>query len=116
MTGAGSVLWVRLRGGADSFRLISAITACSPLSWDAVGWPRRAGQLPAPGRLRPAACGSLLVVVIAGYGAGLGPGLGCPDLGGDVGGVVADPVDERGAAGVLVVHPEEVQARRMGDP
>src|SRR5450755_3802343 len=33
----------------------------------------------------------------------------------DVDGVVPDPADQGGAAGVLVLHAEEVQARRAGD-
>jgi hypothetical protein len=33
----------------------------------------------------------------------------------DEGGVVPDPADQRGAAGVLVLHAEEVQARGAGD-
>src|SRR6266852_4092945 len=49
-----------------------------------------------------------------GGGGCLGADEGAADLPDDVGGVVPDPADQRRAAGVLVLHAEEEQARGAG--
>src|SRR5215469_12684125 len=112
--GAGSVSWVRLRGGSDSLHRRGSARdprRCKILSsrpaWHVTGGHELIG-------CPPRACGFLAGVLIAGSAAG-GPGHACPDVAGDVGRVVADPVDKRGAAGVLVVHAQEVQARGACD-
>src|SRR5437868_12580012 len=81
------------------------------IAWAACYWRLRADRRPALG-----GGGWVAGIVIAVSGASSARGGAGPDLADDVGRVVADPVDKRGAARVLVVHPEEVQAGSSGDP